>query len=107
MSEPRSTYDNEHNIPFVRCYRCGEMCETAWKLLGATAPDAVTDYLCSACEDEEAHEPDDDENWLDDCHMDASGYCGKAGSEECDECPIWDMREYMRKVKEGRSPSGA
>lgn len=35
-------------------------------------------------------DPDDkdDEGWEFDCHMDQSGLCGKAGSEECDfECP--------------------
>ena len=107
MSEPRSKYDNEHNIPFVRCYRCRELCETAWELLGDTTPDAVTDYLCMACEDEEAHEPDDDdEDWLRDCHMDANGYCGKAGSEDCDECPMWDMQETIRKGRKGGSPYG-
>lgn len=38
--------------------------------------------------DEEDNEPDEFEF---DCHMDASGYCGKAGSEECDfECPNRD-----------------
>lgn len=50
----REQYDNEHGIPFVRCYRCGELCETAWELLGDQSPDEVTDYLCDACEDEDA-----------------------------------------------------
>ena len=31
---------------------------------------------------------DDEEDLPFDCHMDRHGYCGKAGSEECDfECP--------------------
>lgn len=42
-------------------------------------------------------EPDDDEEdefeAFGDCHMDRNGYCGKAGSEECEfECPLNRMR---------------
>jgi len=29
-----------------------------------------------------------------DCHMDRNGFCGKAGSEECDfECPYRDVKK--------------
>lgn len=32
--------------------------------------------------------PEEDEDHIFDCHMDRSGNCGKAGSEECEfECP--------------------
>lgn len=39
------------------------------------------------------YDESDDEEEFEDCHMDRSGYCGKAGSEECEfECPYNRMR---------------
>lgn len=42
--------------------------------------------------DDDAYpEPETDEEemyFAYDCHLDRNGYCGKAGSEECDECPF-------------------
>jgi len=50
------------------------------------------DEACPFCELERGYEDDEveeeDEFEAFDCHMDRNGYCGKAGSEECEfECP--------------------
>jgi hypothetical protein len=40
------------------------------------------------CQCEDDYEPEFD------CHMDRNGFCGKAGSEECDfECPYRDVKK--------------
>lgn len=53
---------------------------------------------CEGCElivllesDEESDDGEDDFDEFD-CHMDRNGYCGKAGSEECEfECPYRNL----------------
>ena len=52
------------------------------------------DEACPFCERELGYEDDnediEEENEFEffDCHMDRNGFCGKAGSEECEfECP--------------------
>jgi hypothetical protein len=43
--------------------------------------------------DEELDDDEEDEFEAFDCHMDRNGYCGKAGSEECEfECPYNRMK---------------
>ena len=45
-------------------------------------------------DDDEFDDWDDDDDELPfDCHMDRDGFCGAAGSEECDfECPVMQER---------------
>ena len=53
--------------------------------------------------DDDCGEFDEGESF-EDCHMDRTGACGKAGSEECEfECPYRaDQRERELRVPEGR-----
>ena len=45
--------------------------------------------------EDDSYDHDDDDPWETfDCHMDRDGYCGKAGSEECEfECPYRDLED--------------
>jgi hypothetical protein len=49
-------------------------------------------------------DPDFDDDEFFDCHMGSDGYCGAAGSEDCEfECPIMaDLRRKERKRAEER-----
>ena len=56
--------------------------------------DFFDESVCQDCGFEVCQCEDDLDLELDfDCHMDRNGFCGKAGSEECDfECPYRDLK---------------
>jgi len=52
---------------------------------------AIRDMRIPEPDDDWEEDDEEDEFESFDCHMDRNGYCGAAGSEECEfECPITD-----------------
>lgn len=60
-------------------------------------------------DDAELDEYDEfEEEWQFNCGMDRHGYCGKAGSRECDfECPIMleiHRKETIKRLRKSKAP---
>lgn len=69
------------------------------------------DEACPFCEQDLGYDDEDenegpieeDENEYLDCHMDRNGYCGKAGSEECEfECPYRAAQRRAELSRDGK-----